>query len=147
MATHQSALTSTRTYSPSSEVVTTRQTDGAAHKLKPRSFYKSAHLRVHPCRLPPWCEPRLTIFHQELGHILYSQHQNSREYHSNTSHKYWEHLAQILQDGQYHQILQSMVGWSVRITGSGLNFFSFLFLFLFSFLFTFLFSIYSIFSI
>ena len=47
MATHHTALTSTQTSSPSSEVVTTRQTDGTAHKLKLRSFHKSAHLRVH----------------------------------------------------------------------------------------------------
>jgi len=31
----------------SSEVVTMRQTDGAAHKLKPRSFHKSTHLWVY----------------------------------------------------------------------------------------------------
>ena len=34
-------------FSPSSEVATTQQTDGTAYKLKLRSFYKSAHLRVH----------------------------------------------------------------------------------------------------
>ena len=34
-------------FSPSSEVATTWQTDGAAYKLKPRSFHKSAHLQVH----------------------------------------------------------------------------------------------------
>ena len=38
---------------PSSEVATTRQTDGAAHKLKPRSFHKSAHLRVHSVDFHP----------------------------------------------------------------------------------------------
>ena len=32
---------------PSSEVATMWQTDGIAHKLKSRSFHKSAHLRVH----------------------------------------------------------------------------------------------------
>jgi len=30
-----------------------RQTDGAAHKLKPRSFHKSAHLRVHSADFHP----------------------------------------------------------------------------------------------
>ena len=40
-------------FSPSSEVATTRQTDGAAHKLKPRSFHKSAHLRVHSADFHP----------------------------------------------------------------------------------------------
>ena len=41
MATHQSVLTSTWTFPPSSKVATTRQIDSTAHKLKPRSFYKS----------------------------------------------------------------------------------------------------------
>jgi len=41
MATHQSALTSISDFFSPSEVVTTWQTDGAAHKLKPRSFHKS----------------------------------------------------------------------------------------------------------
>jgi len=53
MATHQSVLTSTWTFSPSSKVATTQQTDGAAHKLKPRSFYKSAHLQVHSADFHP----------------------------------------------------------------------------------------------
>ena len=47
MVTYQSVLTSTWTFSPSSEVATMWQTDGAAHKLKPRLFYKSAYLQVH----------------------------------------------------------------------------------------------------
>ena len=47
MATHQSVLTPTRTFPSLSEVVTTQQTDGVAHKLKSRSFHKSVHLRVH----------------------------------------------------------------------------------------------------
>jgi len=51
--THQSVLTSTWTFFLSSEVVTTWQTDGAAHKLKPRSFHKSAHLWVHPADFHP----------------------------------------------------------------------------------------------
>jgi len=53
MATHHSALTSTQTLSPSSEVATTWQTGSAAHKLKPRLFYKSAHLRVHSADFHP----------------------------------------------------------------------------------------------
>ena len=40
-------------FSPSSEVATTWQTDGAAHKLKPRSFHKSAHLWVHSADFYP----------------------------------------------------------------------------------------------
>ena len=47
MATHQSVLTPTQIFFPSPEVATTQQTDGAAHKLKPRSFHKSTHLWVH----------------------------------------------------------------------------------------------------
>ena len=53
MVTHQSVLTSTWTFSPSSEVTTTQQTDSAAHKLKPRSFHKSAYLWVHPADFHP----------------------------------------------------------------------------------------------
>ena len=53
MATHHSALTSTQTFSPSSEVATIQQTDGTAHKLKPRLFHKSAHLRVHSVDFHP----------------------------------------------------------------------------------------------
>ena len=53
MATHQSVLTPTQTFSLSSEVVTMWQTDGTAHKLKPRSFHKSAHLRVHSADFHP----------------------------------------------------------------------------------------------
>ena len=40
-------------FPPSSEVATTQQTDGAAHKLKLRSFHKSAHLRVHSVDFHP----------------------------------------------------------------------------------------------
>jgi len=47
MATHQSALTPISDFFPSSEVATTQQTDDAAYKLKPRSFYKSTHLQVY----------------------------------------------------------------------------------------------------
>ena len=53
MATHQSVLTSTWTFPSSSEVVTMRQTDGAAHKLKPRSFHKSTHLWVNSVDFHP----------------------------------------------------------------------------------------------
>ena len=50
MATHQSVLTLTWT---SSKVVTTWQTNSVAYKLKPRSFYKSTHLRVHSADFHP----------------------------------------------------------------------------------------------
>ena len=60
--TYHSALTPTRTPSPSSEVATMQQTDGAAHKLKPRSFYKSAHLWVHSADFHPvWTAPDILI--------------------------------------------------------------------------------------
>jgi len=53
MAPHQSALTFILDFFPSSEVATTQQTDGTAHKLKPRLFHKSAHLQVHPADFHP----------------------------------------------------------------------------------------------
>jgi len=40
----KSALTSISDFFLSSEVVAMWQTDGTAHKLKPRSFHKSIHL-------------------------------------------------------------------------------------------------------
>ena len=40
-------LTSISDFSLSSEVATMQQTDGAAYKLKPRSFHKSTQLRVY----------------------------------------------------------------------------------------------------
>jgi len=51
--THQSVLTSISDFFPSSEVATTWQTDGAAHKLKPRLFHKSAHLQVYSVDFHP----------------------------------------------------------------------------------------------
>ena len=53
MATHQSALTPISDFFLSSEVATTWQTDGTAHKLKPRSFYKSTHPQVHSVNFHP----------------------------------------------------------------------------------------------
>jgi len=47
MVTHQSVLTPISNFFPSSEVATMWQTDGIAHKLKPRSFHKSAYLQVY----------------------------------------------------------------------------------------------------
>ena len=45
--THQSALTPISDFFLLSEVATMQQTDSVVHKLKPRSFHKSAHLQVH----------------------------------------------------------------------------------------------------
>ena len=42
--THQSALTLILDSFLLSEVVATQQTDGVAHKLKPKLFHKSTHL-------------------------------------------------------------------------------------------------------
>ena len=53
MAIHQSVLTSTQTFFPSSEVATTWQTNDTAHKLKPRSFHKSAQLQVYSIDFHP----------------------------------------------------------------------------------------------
>jgi len=47
MVIHHSALTPILDFPPSSEVATMWQTDSTAHKLKPRSFHKSTHLRVY----------------------------------------------------------------------------------------------------
>ena len=44
MVAHQSALIPILDLFPLSEVATMQQTDNTAHKLKPRLFYKSAHL-------------------------------------------------------------------------------------------------------
>jgi len=51
--THQSALTPISDFFPTSKVATTWQTDGTAHKLKPRSFYKSTHLQVYSADFHP----------------------------------------------------------------------------------------------
>jgi len=53
MATHHSALTPISDFFLSSEVATMQQTDSAAHKLKPRSFYKSTYLRVYSADFHP----------------------------------------------------------------------------------------------
>ena len=44
MIIYQSALTSILDFFFPYKVVTIQQTDSAAHKLKPRSFYKSVYL-------------------------------------------------------------------------------------------------------
>ena len=46
-ATYQSVLTPVLNFFLLSEVATMWQIDSVAHKLKPRSFYKSAHLQVY----------------------------------------------------------------------------------------------------
>ena len=53
MVIHQSALTFILDFFPSSEVVTMRQTDGAAYKLKLRSFHKSTHFWVYSMDFHP----------------------------------------------------------------------------------------------
>ena len=44
MVAYQSVLTSILDFFLLLEIVTMQQTDSAVHKLKPRSFYKSAYL-------------------------------------------------------------------------------------------------------
>ena len=58
--THQSVLTPILNLFLSSEVATTWQTDGAAHKLKPRLFHKFAHLQANPTDFHLWYEQHLT---------------------------------------------------------------------------------------
>jgi len=53
MATYQLALTSISDLFPLSEIVTMQQTDGAAHKLKPRLFHKFTHLQVYSVDFHP----------------------------------------------------------------------------------------------
>ena len=57
----KSALTPILDFFLSSEVVTTWQTDSAAHKLKPRSFHKSTQLQVHLADFHPQCELCLIV--------------------------------------------------------------------------------------
>jgi len=45
--THQSVLTSILDFFLLLEIVTTWQTNGIAHKLKPRLFYKFTHLQAY----------------------------------------------------------------------------------------------------
>ena len=52
-SSHHSALTPILDFSPSSEVATMWQTDSTAYKLKPRSFHKSTHFRVHSADFHP----------------------------------------------------------------------------------------------
>jgi len=55
-ATHQSVLTSISDFFLLFKVATTWQTNGTAHKLKPRSFYKSIYLQVNLVDFHLWCE-------------------------------------------------------------------------------------------
>ena len=54
-------LTPLLDFSLSSEVATMWQINSTAHKLKPRSFYKSTHLWVHLADFHPQCELYLTV--------------------------------------------------------------------------------------
>ena len=62
MITYQSVLTPISDLFLLSEVATMWQTDGTAHKLKPRSFHKSAHLQVHLADFHSQCELCLTQY-------------------------------------------------------------------------------------
>ena len=60
-ATHQPVLTSISDFFLLSKVATTQQTDSIAYKLKPRLFYKSAHLQVHLADFHSRCELHLKM--------------------------------------------------------------------------------------
>jgi len=60
--THQSALTPILDFFLLPEVATMQQTDSAAHKLKPRLFYKSTHLQVLLADFYLWYELHLTLY-------------------------------------------------------------------------------------
>jgi len=62
--THQSVLTSISNFFFSSEVATIYQLDSTAHKLKPRSFHKFAHLQANSVNFHPQCELYLTFLQQ-----------------------------------------------------------------------------------
>ena len=110
MVTHQSVLTSTQTFSPSSEVATTWQTDGAAHKLKPRLFYKSVYLQDHPVDFHPGVNHAWQYYQTSKSAVASEQfcllnplsqfHLQSTRLH--TSKSKWLFLAIILQLQSHH---------------------------------------------
>jgi len=59
----KSILTPLSDFSLLSEVATMWQTDGAAYKLKPRSFHKSAQLWVYLVDFHLWYKLCLTVFY------------------------------------------------------------------------------------
>ena len=75
MAIHQSALTPISDFFLLSEVMTMQQTGSVAHKLKLRSFHKSAHLWVHSVDFQPSINhawhliPLLQILFNTISHF------------------------------------------------------------------------------
>jgi len=110
MATHHLALTPISDFSPSSEVATMQQTDGAAHKLKPRSFHKSTHLRVHLANFHPsvncawqYYQTSKSAITSEQFHLLNSLSQFClQSILLHTSKSKWLPLTVILQLQYYH---------------------------------------------
>ena len=110
MATHQSALISSLDFSLSSEVVTMWQTDGVAHKLKPRSFHKSAYFWVHSIDFHPSVNCTWQYYQTSKSAIAFEQFhllnplsqfrlQSILPY---TSKSKWLHLTVTLQLQSYH---------------------------------------------
>ena len=110
MVTHQSVLTSTQTFSSSSEVAIMQQTDGAVYKLKPRSFYKSAYLWVHSVDFHPsvncawqYYQTSKSAVASEQFHLLNPLSQFCMQSISlRTSKSKWLPLAIILQLWSHH---------------------------------------------
>ena len=105
------------------EIITMWQIDGAAYKLKPRSFHKSTHLQVHIADFHSQCEPCLTI-----RNIFFTRHVF-----------FWLLFMAFLYDiTTEHHYLTYII---VRVVNNGLSFilFSFYFISLYLFLSLFLF--------
>ena len=77
---YQSVLTFISDFFLSSEVVTTWQIDSTAHKLKPRSFYKSAYLWVHSADFHPSVNCAWHCIRETQENSIESSLQNSLSY-------------------------------------------------------------------
>ena len=95
------------------EIITMWQIDGAAYKLKPRSFHKSTHLQVHIADFYPQCELCLTI-----RNIFFTRHVF-----------FWLLFMAFLYDiTTEHHYLTYII---VRVVNNGLGFILLLFLFIY----------------
>ena len=66
MATHQLVLTPILDFFLLLEIATMWQTDSTAYKLKPKSFYKSAHLQAYLADFYLWYELCLTTLYNTV---------------------------------------------------------------------------------
>ena len=142
MVTYQSALTSISDFSLSSKVATTQQTDSVAHKLKPRLFYKSAHLQFHSVDFHPgmncawqyYKTPKSAIASEQFCLLNSLPQFHLQSISLCTSKSKWLSLAIILQLQSY------CLGHLLRLlTVDFIFIFSLLFYFYFYFIFYFLF--------